>query len=167
MGTVVARRRLPGASVDEAQRLWLDLERWPAFVDGFGTLVRSEGSWPHPGTRIVWDSLRDGRGRVIEHVVEYEPGATQLARIEDPQLTGTQRVSFGAVDDGCEIVLACDYELKRRGLGGRLTDLLVVRRTLGDALDRTLRRFAVELDADRDLTDQTQRPRPLPRNDKE
>ena len=46
MGTVAARQPLPGASVDEVQALWLDLARWPAFVDGFGTLARREGDWP-------------------------------------------------------------------------------------------------------------------------
>ena len=153
MRTVVARQHLPGASVDEAQALWFDLARWPSFVDGFGTLSRDEGGWPGPGARIVWDSLRNGRGRVVEHVLEYEPRLTQLARVEDPQMTGTQRVRFGAVNGGCEIRLELSYELKRDpGVGAVLTDLFFVRRALGDALRRTLRRFAVELRADRDMT---------------
>jgi len=151
--TVVARQLLPGASAGEAARLWFDLARWPSIVDGFGTLTRSEGAWPQPGARIVWDSLRDGRGRVVERVLEYEPGVTQLVDVEDPTLTGTQRVRFAAAERGCEIRLELAYELKRGpGLGTALTDLLFVRRALGDALRRTLRRFAVELQADRDMT---------------
>jgi len=114
----------------------------------------------------VWDSLRNGRGRVVEQVLEYEP-STQLVRVEDPTLTGSQRVRFHAADGGCEIVLELAYELKRPGVGGALTDLFFVRRALGDALRRTLRRFAVELEADRDLTSQTRRPRPPAPNDKE
>jgi hypothetical protein len=167
MGTVVARQLLPGASIGEVQALWLDLGRWPAFVDGFGTVARREGDWPHTGARIVWDSLRNGRGRVVEQVIDYEPGVTQLVRVEDPQLRGTQRARFGAYDGGCEISLELDYELKQPGLGGRLTDVLFVRRSLGDALRRTLRRLAVELEADRALHADPQRPKPLSRNEKE
>ena len=167
MGTVGARQPLPGASVDEVQALWLDLDRWPAFVDGFGALARREGQWPQPGARIVWDSLRNGRGRVVEQVTAFEPGVTHLVRIEDPQLHGTQRARFTAYDGGCEISLELDYELKRAGLGGRLTDILFVRRALGDALRRTLRRFAVELEADRALEAEPERPRPRSRNEKE
>lgn len=167
MGTATARQLLPGASVAEAERLWLDLARWPAFVDGFGTLARHEGHWPRPGTRIIWDSLRNGRGRVVEHVAEYEPGATQLVRVEDPKLHGAQRVRFTAYDGGCEIALELDYVLKEPGLGGRLTDLLFVRRSLSDALRRTLRRFAVELEADRALHAEPERPPPRSRNEKE
>ncbi len=152
MRTVVARQMLPGASVDEAARLWFDLQRWPSFVDGFGAMALWHGEWPQPDARIVWDSLRNGRGRCVEQVLEYEPGVTQLVRVEDPQLTGTQRVRFGAVDGGCVIRLELDYELKRdAGIGAVLADLFFVRRALGDALRRTLRRFAVELQADRDM----------------
>ncbi len=153
MRTVVARQMLPGASVDEAARLWFDLRRWPSFVDGFGTMALWHGEWPQPDARVVWDSLRNGRGRCVEQVLEYEPGVTQLVRVEDPQLTGTQRVQFAAVDGGCVIRLELEYELKRdAGLGAVLADLLFVRRALGDALRWTLRRFAVELSADRDMT---------------
>ena len=88
-------------------------------------------------------------------------------RVEDPKLRGTQRVRFGAYDGGCEISLELDYALKQPGLGGRLTDLLFVRRSLGDALRRTLRRFAVELEADRAIQAESERPRPRSRNEKE
>ena len=167
MGKATARQLLPGASVDEAQRLWLDLARWPSFVDGFNVVARQEGDWPQPGTRIVWDSLRNGRGRVVESVAEFEPGATQLVRVEDPTLTGRQRVRFTAYDGGCEISLELDYALKQAGLGGRLTDLFFVRRSLSDALRRTLRRFAVELESDRAMQAEPERPRPRSRNNKE
>jgi hypothetical protein len=167
VGTAAARQLLPGASAAEAERLWLDLSRWPAFVDGFATLSRHEGDWPQPGTRIVWDSLRDGRGRVVENVVAYEPGAGQLVRVEDPALIGTQRVGFTPYDGGCEIALELTYELKQDGVARVLADRFFVRRALGDALRRTLRRFAVELEADRALHAEPQRPPPHSRNEKE
>jgi len=167
MGTVAARLQLPGASVAEAQALWLDLARWPGFVDGFGTLARREGEWPQAGARIVWDSLRNGRGRVVELVTDFEPGATHLVRVEDPRLRGTQRTRFASYDGGCEISLELDYALKQPGAGGRLTDILFVRRAIGDALRRTLRRFAVELEADRAIHAESARPQPCSRNEKE
>ncbi len=167
MGTVAARRPLPGASVDEVEGLWLDLGRWSAFVDGFGTIARREGDWPQADARIVWDSLRNGRGRVVEQVTDFEPGVTQLVRVEDPRLRGTQRVRFTAFQGGCEISLELDYELKAPGIGGRLTDILFVRRALADAMRRTLRRFAVELEADRALQSESERPPPRSRNEKE
>ena len=153
MRTVVARQLLPGASVEEAEALWLDRNRWPSFIDGFGVMSIYHGDWPAPGSRMVWDSRAGGRGRVVEQVVEYQPAALLRASVEDPQLTGTQGVSFHAYDGGCEIRLELAYELKRDpGIGATLTDLFFVRRALGDALRRTLRRFAVELQADRDMT---------------
>ena len=167
MGRVAARQRLPGASVAEAQALWLDLARWPSFVDGFGTIARREDDWPQLGGRLVWDSLHNGRGRVVEEVTDHEPGVTRLVRVEDPQLRGTQRVRFSAYDGGCEISLELDYALKQTGIGGRLRDVLFVRRTLGDSLRRTLRRFAVELEADRAIHAESERPPPRPRNEKE
>jgi hypothetical protein len=167
VGRAAARQLLPGASVAVAERLWLDLARWPAFVDGFATLARHEGQWPQPGTRIVWDSLRNGRGRVVENVAAHEPGSAQIVRVEDPTLHGTQRVRFTAYDGGCEIALELEYELKAPGLGGRLTDLFFVRRSLSDALRRTLRRFAVELEADRAMQAESERPRSRSRNEKE
>jgi hypothetical protein len=42
-----------------------------------------------------------------------------------------------------------------------------MRRAFGDALRRTLRRFAVELAAEHEMTHEIRRPRPLPQNDKE
>ena len=152
MGVVVARQSLPGASIDEVARLWFDLGRWSSFVDGFGVLARNEGDWPHAGTRIVWDSLRNGRGRVIERVLEYEPQAMQLVRVEDPALTGTQRVRFYPVDGGCEIALELAYELKRPGFAGVVTDLLFMRRAFADALRRTLSRFSREVRMEGELS---------------
>ena len=152
MRTVVARQLLPGATAAEAEALWLDRNRWPSFIDGFGVMSIYHGDWPEPGSRVVWDSTAGGRGRVVEQVVDYDPGALLRAEVEDPQLTGTQSVSFHGVDGGAEIRLELEYELKRpAGAVAVVTDLFFVRRAIGDALRRTLRRFAVELQADREM----------------
>jgi hypothetical protein len=151
MGTIVARRVLPGASVAEAEALWHDLGRWAGFIDGFAAVGRLEGDWPRAGARLLWDSRPGGRGRVAEKVLAHEPGASQQVRVEDPQLWGTQTVRFDVLERSCQITLELDYELKRPGVGGALTDLFFVRRALRESLRRTLDRFAIELEADRTL----------------
>jgi hypothetical protein len=148
---IVARRVLPGAVVAEAEALWYDLDRWSGFVDGFASVGRIEGDWPRPGARVVWDSRPGGRGRVVEQVVAHEPGASQTVRVEDPQLHGMQCVRFAPLGSSCEMSLELAYELKRPGLGGVLTDVFFVRHALRESLRRTLGRFAIELQADRDL----------------
>jgi polyketide cyclase/dehydrase/lipid transport protein len=151
MRTIVARRVLPGAVVAEAEALWHDLRRWPGFVDGFAAIGRLEGAWPQRGARLVWDSRPGGRGRVVEQVLAHEPGASHSVRVEDPQLHGTQTVRFGRLGSSCEMALELAYELKRPGLGGVVTDVFFVRHALRESLRRTLDRFAIELQADRDL----------------
>jgi hypothetical protein len=49
------------------------------------------------------------------------------------------------------MTLELAYDLKRPGFGGRLTDMFFVRHALRDSLRRTLHRFAIELQSDREL----------------
>jgi hypothetical protein len=152
MRTITTRRVLAGTSVADAEALWGDLRRWPGFVDGFASVGRIEGEWPRLQARLVWDSRPGGRGRVVEQVVAHEPGASQRVRVEDAQLRGTQAVFFEAREGGCQMTLELAYELKRPGFGGVLTDVFFVRHALRESLRRTLERFAIELQADRELT---------------
>ena len=152
MRTIVARRVLPGAAVAEAETLWLDLGRWVGFVDGFASIARVQGEWPQAGARVVWHSRPGGRGLVAEQVLAHEPRARHEVRVEDPKLRGTQTATFAAVGSGCELALELAYELKEPGPGGPLTDLFFVRPALRESLRRTLDRFAIELQADRELT---------------
>ena len=99
---------------------------------------------------MIWDSYPDGRGRVLEQVVGYEARVGQSLAVEDEQIRGTQRVSFVPHAGGVTVSLELDYELKQpRGKFGAF-DLLFVRRPQREALERTLRRFAREVRADRD-----------------
>jgi Polyketide cyclase / dehydrase and lipid transport len=148
---VAVRRVLAGARVADAEALWNDLRRWPAFVDGFASVGRIEGEWPRPQARLVWDSRPGGRGRVVERVEAYEPGTSLRVRVEDEQLRGTQAVIFEALQGGCAMTLELTYELKRPGFGGVLTDVFFVRHALRESLRRTLERFAIELRSDREL----------------
>jgi hypothetical protein len=137
--------------ISEAEALWYDTERWAGWVDGFGAVRSSEGEWPQPGAVVLWDSKPQGRGRVRERSVAYEPRVAQTAEVEDEQLRGTQRVAFSAHGDEVEIALELAYKLKKGGPLMVITDVLFIRRALRDSLRRTVLRFARELDAEREL----------------
>src|ERR671939_626450 len=115
MGRVSARIDVPGQASD-AEDLWYDTRRWPAFVDG----------------------------------CKHDARVGQSLAVEDEKIRGTQRVSFVPHAEGVTVSLELDYELKeQRGMFGAF-DLLFVRRPQRDSLQRTLRRFAAELEAERD-----------------
>jgi hypothetical protein len=130
--------RVPGATVEAARELWYDVRRWPTFVDGFGRVVRQEPAWPDAGT-LVWQSTPHGRGRVIEHA---------NGRVEDERLVGRQEVTFAPAEDGVEVTVRFDYELRNRTPVTPVVDRLFIRRAVRDALGRTLRRYAIELEAE-------------------
>jgi hypothetical protein len=150
MGTVRAVQAVPGLA-SEAEELWYDSQRWPAWVDGFGHVEKLEGDWPEVGARSVWESRPGGRGRVVERVTAYEARTGQTLDVEDERLRGVQRVSFDPGPDGVEVALELDYELKDRNPFTPLTDALFIRRALRDSLKRTLLRFARERRGDIEL----------------
>ncbi|HEV2814175.1 MAG TPA: SRPBCC family protein [Solirubrobacteraceae bacterium] len=151
MGVARAEIEVPGP-ISEAERLWYDTTRWPNFVEGFGHVAKLDGEWPKEGARLIWDSVRAGRGRVVERVTAYEVRVAQTVAVEDPRLTGSQTIAFTAAEEGLVVVsLELDYELKQGGPFASVVDALFVRRAGRDALRRTLSRFARELRADREL----------------
>jgi hypothetical protein len=141
---------VPGLA-SEAEALWYDPQRWPAWVDGFGHLSKLEGEWPAPGARAVWDARPGGRGRVVERVSAYEARSGQTLAVEDEKLQGTQTVVFQPGPDGVEVALELEYEIKHANVFTPLTDLLFIRRALRESLQRSLNRFARELRGDREL----------------
>ena len=150
MGRVRAAVKVPGLA-SEAETLWYEPQRWPAWVDGFGHVVKLEGAWPAAGSRAVWNSKPGGRGRVVERVSAYEARAGQTLAVEDEQLQGTQTVTFEPGADGVEVALELEYELKHSNALTPLTDVLFIRRALRESLRRSLTRFAHELRSDREL----------------
>ena len=126
-----------------AQRLWVNTNRWPTFVDGFGHVERIDDSWPEPGPKVVWVSGPAGRGPVTEKVRDYGDGSV-ATEVFDSQMTGIQAIRFEAVEDGCDVFLSLDYELTTGGPLRGLTDVLFIRRSLAMALERTIRRFSTE-----------------------
>jgi len=155
VGRLLVVQPLPGADVAEAAALWFDTSRRASFVEGFAHAAKVEGGWPAAGGRLVWDA-RPGslgrRGRVIEVVLEHG-GVRQVAEVEDERVRGTQTVELAPAPGGARIALELRYTLKDPGPVGPLRDLALVRRPLGDALRVTLRRFARELAAERELRD--------------
>jgi polyketide cyclase/dehydrase/lipid transport protein len=144
MPTVAATITVPGRVVD-AEELWYDPHRWAAWIDGFGHVAKLEGEWPQAGATLMWDSRPQGRGRVLERVVAYEPRGGQRLEVEDMKLMGTQAVAFEAEGEEVRVSLTLEYTLKERN---PVVDLLFVRRALRDSLRRTLTRFAHERRAD-------------------
>jgi hypothetical protein len=141
--TVRATTTVPGRVV-EAEELWYDPHRWAAWIDGFGHVAKLEGEWPHAGTRLLWDSRPQGRGRVAETVTAYEPRTGQTLAVEDARLHGTQRVAFEPAGDEVIVSLTLEYRLKQGGPVAPVLDLLFIRRALRDSLQRTLERFGHE-----------------------
>ncbi|MBN1529364.1 MAG: SRPBCC family protein [Thermoleophilaceae bacterium] len=126
-----------------ALALWLDTERWPTFVEGFGHVTEADPSWPEPGARIGWESTPGGRGKVTERIVERGAGRV-VSQVFEDALSGTQTVRFLEAPGGAAVEVALEYALARGGPLRELADMVFIRRALRDALRRTLRRFAVE-----------------------
>ena len=149
MGCAKASLKVPGLA-SEAEALWYDPVRWAAWVDGFGHVVDLPAGWPARG-RLVWNSVPEGRGRVVETVESYEPRAGQTLAVEDGRLRGVQRVGFVPGPDEVTIELELEYELKERHPLTWLVDAVYVRREIAASLRRTLFRFARERRADTEL----------------
>jgi hypothetical protein len=141
---------VPGLA-SEAETLWYDPQRWPAWIDGFGHVSKLEGNWPAVGARAVWDSKPGGRGRVVERVTAYEARSGQTLAVEDEKLRGTQAVTFEPGPDGVAVALELEYEIKAANVLTPLVDALFVRRALRESLQRSLNGFARELRGDREL----------------
>ena len=144
MGTVRQSVDVP-APAGAAERLWLDLDRWPSFVDGFGHIARRGEDWPQPGATVIWDSPPGGRGRVLEGVVMRDPGLAVTTSFEDEKVRGEQRASFTVLEQrGTRVVVEVEYEVKPGSGVPKVVDFLFVRRAMRDALRRTLARYRAE-----------------------
>ena len=151
MGHVRVTRTFPG-SVHEAESLWYDTARWPTWVNGLAHVARVEGDWPRPGGKVIWDSFPAGRGRVVERAIAYEKLSSQTVEVEDESIRGTQSVRFTPVDGEVEVELTLEYEIKDRSIFTPLIDFFFIRRAMEMSLLSTVKRFGVELAAERELS---------------
>jgi polyketide cyclase/dehydrase/lipid transport protein len=156
VSTTVRAAREVALPPERAEQLWLDVSRWPTFIEGFAHALERDESWPAEGSKLVWESLPGGRGRVQEKVVGRADGHLASRLVED-SLHGVQTVDFHPGDGGGSIVeLTLEYTLNpttawRSGPVGAVTNLLFIRRAMTDSLIRTLRRFATEAAEERAL----------------
>jgi Polyketide cyclase / dehydrase and lipid transport len=135
---------------EAALALWADLSRWPTFVEGFARLVESDPGWPAPDSRVVWESVPAGRGRVTEKVVERREDRLSTM-VFDERLAGRQTVLVAPSPPGATVELSLEYALTRYGPLGPLADALFIRRAIRDSLRRTLFRFSVEAEEEAGL----------------
>jgi uncharacterized membrane protein len=138
---------------EKAWRLWTDVSRWPAFVEGFKHVERQSGDFPEEGARIQWVSTPGGRGTVSERVTVSEPPHRLVTQVFEEAMAAMQAVTFGKADeaDGIRMELELDYHLTQAGVLKQITDVLFIRRALAAAIDRTLQRFVREAEEEASL----------------
>jgi hypothetical protein len=144
MASVGVTVEFPG-TVHEAETCWYDQERWSAWVDGLERVLVLDAPWPELGGRIVWMSGPAGRGHVSETVTAYTPLGGQTVDVDDDSIVGRQSVAFTPGDEGVEVRLSLEYQIKRRSIFTPLVDWLFIRRAMESSLRTTLTHFGVEL----------------------
>ena len=148
MRTVGVAQSFSG-TVHEAERCWCDVSRWPDWVDGLERVDECSGHWPQIGAVVKWSSGPAGRGHVVERVVAYEPLDGQTVEVEDDSIRGRQSVSVVPAEEGVEVALRLEYEIKKRSLFTAAVDWLFIRGAMERSLRATLTRFGAELAATR------------------
>jgi Polyketide cyclase / dehydrase and lipid transport len=148
----VARAEVDVALTPEAAlRLWTDVSRWASFVEGFARTVELDPGWPAEGSRLIWESIPAGRGRVTEKVVE-PPSAERFATmVFEDRMAGRQVLRAAEVTGGARVELTLEYTLTRYGPFAFAADALFIRRALRDSLRRTMDRFRVEAEEEAGL----------------
>jgi hypothetical protein len=135
---------------EAALRLWTDLSRWATFVEGFARVIEVDPGWPGEGSRVIWESIPSGRGRVTEKVIESAPGQFETMVFED-RLSGRQTLRAIESEGGARVELTLEYTLTRYGPLGPLADAIFIRRALRDSLRRTIQRFEIEAEEEAGL----------------
>jgi uncharacterized membrane protein len=130
-------------SLKEVWDFYFDPRGWPAWVDGFAAVERSDG-YPEPGGTLVWRSKPAGRGTVSEHVVERSPRTRHRIEWSDPESSGELLSEFAVEGDAVRVTLTLDYRLAGGGPFGRITERLFVRGQVRQSLQRSLLRFKHE-----------------------
>ena len=124
---------------EKALELWTSTGRWATFIEGFARIVERDDTWPDEGSKLVWETSPQGRGRVTERVLERDRGVIRTRVFED-RLQGVQTARFE--DERFRLTL--EYELAGGGPLRAVTDVLFISRAVRDMLRRTVGRFAVE-----------------------
>jgi hypothetical protein len=148
----VARAEAEVALTPEAAlRLWTDVSRWSTFVEGFARVVEQDREWPAEGSRVIWESIPAGRGRVTEKVVEPPSGERFATLVFEDRMAGRQVLRAAEATAGARVELSVEYTLTRYGPFAAVADALFIRRALRDSLRRTMDRFRVEAEEEAGL----------------
>jgi len=131
------------ASLAEVWDYYFEPRGWPAWVDGFGRVVNSDG-YPEEGASLTWQSIPAGRGEVTEHVLEHEPRRVHRVAFRDPASAGEMRTAFSIEGSGTLVTQQLEYRLASRGPFARLTDVLFIRSQMRGSLRRSLARLKLE-----------------------
>jgi hypothetical protein len=136
---------------EAALRLWTDPTRWATFVEGFARVIEQDDVWPAEGSRLVWESVPAGRGRVTEKVLRGAAADRFATQVFEERLMGVQTFRAAESESGARVELSLEYTLTKYGPLGGLADAIFIRRALRDSLRRTLSRFAVEAEEEAGL----------------
>lgn len=136
---------------EAALRLWTDPTRWATFVEGFARVVEHDAGWPGEGSRLVWESVPAGRGRVTEKVLRGAAADRFATQVFEERLMGVQTFRAAESETGSRVELSLEYTLTKYGPLGGVADAIFIRRALRDSLRRTLARFAVEAEEEAGL----------------
>jgi hypothetical protein len=125
------------ASLAETWDRHFDQRGWPAWVDGFDSVISSAG-YPEAGGTLRWKSTPAGRGEVTETVLSHEPRRLHRIAFVDPQSEGELTTSFQIQGEGTSISQKLSYKLRGGGLFGWASDKLFIRPQQRGSMQRSL-----------------------------
>lgn len=138
------------APLAEVWDLYFDRERWPAWVDGFSSVVSSSG-YPGAGGTLTWRSTPAGRGEVRERVIAHEPRSLHRIKYSDPSSEGALETTFemlpaAAAETGRRTLVTqrLDYRVTSGGPLAPITDFLFIRSQMRRSLERSLADLRLE-----------------------
>jgi hypothetical protein len=137
---------LIGASLADTWDHYFDPGGWPAWVEGFERVERSEG-YPEQGGTLVWHSNPAGRGTVSERVLDHEPRTLHRIEFTDPQSSGELTTRFAIEGESTRVSLELTYTVGRGGPLAWLTDVLFARGQVLGSLRRSLAEFKLAVEA--------------------
>lgn len=133
------------ASLAETWDYHFDPRGWPAWVDGFGSVLASEG-YPDAGGTLRWRSTAAGRGEVTETVVEHHPRRLHRIAFVDPQTEGELRTAFEIKGEGTVVEQTLTYALRGGGAFGWVSDKLFIRTQQRRSIQRSLLRLKQDVE---------------------
>ncbi len=145
MGEVSAEATI-SADLKEVWDTFFDERRWPSWVDGFDTVLSTEG-FPESRGRLRWRSIPAGRGEVSEEVLEHEPRKRHRISFSDPESEGELITTFEIRGQAVVVNRTMSYKIRHPGLFGPLTDIFFVRRQVSAAVIRELAGLKYESEA--------------------